>query len=197
MKFALLMSMLLGQETLVAARGKISDLLTDFKYASSDNFLKTQVYPSGTPCLLRTEALDALVNAADALRRQGFRIKVFDCYRPRSVQYAMWKILPKPGYVANPRHGSNHNRGVAVDLTLTDADATEVEMPTPFDFFGREAHHSYAGGTLLSRQNRKLLCSTMEAAGFRRNPMEWWHYDLDQARDFPILDKTFGEAPSQ
>ena len=115
-------------------------------------------------------------------------MKTFDCYRPRPVQWEMWKLMPRPGYVANPRFGSHHNRGAAVDLTLVTADGTEVEMPTPFDTFGKASHHSYGGGSAASRRNRDHLRSVMVAAGFRPNRMEWWHYELPDAKRFPLLD---------
>ena len=94
----------------------------------------------------------------------------------------------------DPRTGSNHNRGAAVDLTLAKADGGEVEMPTPFDTFSEAAHHGYDGGTGLSRQNRETLRAAMEGAGFKRNRMEWWHYDLPDTKSYPVLDEPFSSA---
>jgi D-alanyl-D-alanine dipeptidase len=101
----------------------------------------------------------------------------------------MWEKFPKPGYVANPRRGSNHNRGAAVDLTLTTLDGREVEMPTPYDSFERAAHQGYTGGTLEAREHRKLLRSAMESAGFGINRSEWWHYDAPGALKLPVRDE--------
>ena len=107
----------------------------------------------------------------------------------------MWKLYPRPGYVANPKKGSNHNRGAAVDLTLVTSEGKAVEMPTPFDTFTRAAHQGYTGGSAQSRENRERLRSAMEAAGFRPNRMEWWHFDLPGATQLPVLDVPFGPAP--
>ncbi|MGA9522655.1 MAG: D-alanyl-D-alanine dipeptidase [Myxococcaceae bacterium] len=174
---------------LVDVTTAIPDAVLDLRYATGNNFLRKQVYPDGARCLLRPETVERLQKAAEALRKQGHRIRLYDCFRPRSVQWEMWKILPKPGYVADPRKGSHHNRGTAVDLGLSTPDGREVEMPTPFDTFSRAAHHGYAGATEAAIRHRELLREAMEAAGFRKNRMEWWHYSLPNAGRFPILDE--------
>jgi D-alanyl-D-alanine dipeptidase len=176
---------------LMDATEVVKDLVVDLRYATEDNFLKRKVYPDEARCLLRPESAERLKKAADVLRAKGYRLKVYDCYRPRAVQWEMWKILPKPGYVADPRFGSNHNRGGAVDLTLVTLEGQEVEMPTAFDSFTEAAHHGYKGGTEASRKHREILREAMEGAGFKRNPMEWWHYDLPNAKKFPVLDVPF------
>jgi D-alanyl-D-alanine dipeptidase len=99
----------------------------------------------------------------------------------------MWERLPKRGYVANPRTGSHHNRGAAVDVTLLRADGTEVEMPTPFDTFGRAARQDAPVRPEVA-ERRAALRSAMEAAGFHINRMEWWHYEAPEARGAPLLD---------
>jgi zinc D-Ala-D-Ala dipeptidase len=175
----------------VDATEVVKDLVVDMRYATPDNFLKQKVYPDGARCLLLPETATRLKKAADTLRGQGYRLKVYDCYRPIAVQWQMWKILPKPGYVANPSRGGNHNRGAAVDLTLVTAEGAEVEMPTPFDTFDPAAHHGYTGGTQASREHREVLRAAMEGAGFKRNSMEWWHYDLPGATKLPVLDVPF------
>lgn len=180
---------------LVEVQEVIPDAVVDLRYATKENFLGRAVYPPNARCLLRREALEPLEKAADALRKQGYRLKLYDCYRPRSVQWEMWRILPRPGYVADPRKGSHHNRGVAVDLTLTDAHGVEVEMPTPYDTFTRAAHHGYAGASAAAKKHRELLREAMERAGFRKNRMEWWHYDLPRAGRFPVLDAPVADEP--
>jgi D-alanyl-D-alanine dipeptidase len=114
----------------------------------------------------------------------------WDCYRPLAVQRKMWELYPVRGYVADPnRGGSHHNRGAAIDLTLVTKTGEPVEMPTAFDTFSRAAHLRYDGGTKSSRAHRDILIEAMEAAGFKPNPMEWWHFDLPNAIDYPILDE--------
>ena len=177
-----------GGADLVDVAQRIPDAVLDLRYATADNFLGRQVYPDGARCLLRPVAAAKLERAARTLRERGFRIRLYDCFRPRSVQWEMWRILPRPGYVADPRKGSHHNRGVAVDLTLADRDGRELEMPTPFDTFTRAAHHGYAGASPAARRHREILLRAMEQAGFKRNAMEWWHYDLPGAGQLPVLE---------
>jgi D-alanyl-D-alanine dipeptidase len=177
-----------GGAPLVDAAEVIPDLIVDLRYATSNNFLKRRLYPEGARCLLLATMADRLARAAERLRQRGFRIKVYDCYRPLSVQRQMWKVMPQPGYVADPRRGSNHNRGAAVDLTLADLDGSEVEMPTAFDTFDAAAHHGYAKAPPTAARNREILREAMEQAGLRKNRLEWWHYELPQAERLPILE---------
>ena len=159
---------------------RLKDLSPDFvyelKYATPDNFLKQAVYDCGE-CYLRKSTAEALVKANKAFIQLGYRIKLFDCYRPLSVQKKMWKILPGTHYVANPAKGSKHNRGAAVDLTLVDAQGKELNMGTPFDFFGKEAHHTYTQHSKEVLENRKLLKETLNKYNFKSIYSEWWHYE--------------------
>jgi D-alanyl-D-alanine dipeptidase len=190
-KLAVALWLTAGEPAVVDATELIPDLVLDLRYATDDNFLKRRVYPEDARCMLLPDAARRLKKAADTLRPQGYRLKVYDCYRPRAVQYEMWKIMPQPGYVADPKFGSNHNRGAAVDLTLVTAEGAEVEMPTEFDDFSPSAHHGYKGGSEASRKHREILLKAMEGAGFKRNKMEWWHYDLPGAKKMPVLDVPF------
>lgn len=182
-----------SERKLVDAAEVVKGLVVDLRYATSDNFLGRQVYPDGARCWLLPETAERLARAAALVEAQGFRLKMWDCYRPRSVQWEMWKLFPRPGYVADPRKGSHHNRGAAVDVTLVTRDGEPVEMPTPFDTFTRAAHHGYAGGSEASRRHREILRQAMERAGFRKNRMEWWHYALPDARRHPVLDEPLGD----
>jgi D-alanyl-D-alanine dipeptidase len=148
----------------------------DMRYATADNFLKEKVYDCDK-CLLRKEAALALLKAHGSLKAQGFRIKLYDCYRPLDVQKKMWAIMPDDRYVGNPYgSGSVHNKGAAVDLTLTDSTGSELDMGTPFDHFGREAHHAYTNLPIEVLTRRRRLKEAMESAGFEAITSEWWHY---------------------
>ena len=166
-----------GQESnFVRLKDLSSDFVYELKYATPDNFLKQAVYDCGE-CYLRKSTAEALIKANKAFIQLGYRIKLFDCYRPLSVQKKMWKILPGTHYVANPAKGSKHNRGAAVDLTLVDAQGKELNMGTPFDFFGKEAHHTYTEHTKEVLENRKLLKETLNKYNFKSIYSEWWHYE--------------------
>ena len=174
---ALLSFVVWGQESdFVRLKDLSSDFVYELKYATPDNFLKQAVYDCGE-CYLRKSTAEALVKANEAFKQLGYRIKLFDCYRPLSVQKKMWKILPGTHYVANPAKGSKHNRGAAVDLTLVDAQGKELNMGTPFDFFGKEAHHTYTEHTKEVLENRKLLKETLNKYNFKSIYSEWWHYE--------------------
>ncbi len=174
---ALLSFVVWGQQSdFVRLKDLSSDFVYELKYATPNNFLKQAVYDCGE-CYLRKSTAEALVKANEAFKQLGYRIKLFDCYRPLSVQKKMWKILPGTHYVANPAKGSKHNRGAAVDLTLVDAQGKELNMGTPFDFFGKEAHHTYTEHTKEVLENRKLLKETLNKYNFKSIYSEWWHYE--------------------
>jgi len=177
---------------LVDVQRPIPDLVLDLRYATPDNFLGKAVYPPDARCYLRRPVAERLARVARRLREaDGTRLRVFDCYRPLSVQKQMWAIFPQPGYVADPKTGSVHNRGAAVDLTLAAPDGTALPMPTPFDTFTREAWHGYAGATPEQIRNRERLRTAMEAEGFHRIRKEWWHYEAPDRKAYPVLDVPF------
>jgi len=179
---------------LVEASARVPGLVVELRYATEQNFLGKAVYPEGARCLLLAGVAERLAQAALTLETQGFRLKAWDCYRPIHVQWAMWKLVPRRGYVADPHTGSNHNRGAAVDVTLATPAGEPVEMPTPFDTFGPAAHHGSGAGTPEARANRETLRQAMVQAGFRPNRMEWWHYDAPEGRGAPVLDVPLGPA---
>ncbi|WP_241507305.1 M15 family metallopeptidase [Aquimarina sediminis] len=163
------------------------DFVLDMKYATADNFLKEKVY-SCAKCYVREVVAKALVKANADLIKQGYKIKLFDCYRPHSVQKKMWKIFPNPGYVADPKGGSIHNRGAAVDITLVKLDGSSVDMGTEFDHFGKEAHHAYTNLSQAVLGHRRLLRETMVKHGFKTIRTEWWHYNFRANVRFKVSD---------
>lgn len=153
------------------------DFVYDMKYATNDNFLKVKVYDCAE-CFLRLKTVKALLEANMKFMKNGYKIKIFDCYRPLDIQKKMWKIVSNPKYVANPAKGSIHNRGGAVDITLVDSKGKELPMGTAFDFFGIEASHNYPNVSAKIKQNRLLLKTIMTSSGFNSFDSEWWHYNL-------------------
>jgi D-alanyl-D-alanine dipeptidase len=150
------------------------------KYATTDNFLKAKVYDCAE-CFLRLKTVTALVEVNKKFLEKGYKIKIFDCYRPLDIQKKMWEIVSNPEYVANPAKGSIHNRGGAVDITLVDSNEKELDMGTSFDFFGVEASHNYPKVSEEVKQNRILLKTIMTNSGFNSFDSEWWHYNLKSA----------------
>jgi D-alanyl-D-alanine dipeptidase len=163
------------------------DFEYDLRYATENNFLKAKVYDCAE-CYTRVKTAKALVKANNDFIKQGYKIKFFDCYRPNSVQYKMWEIVPNPQYVANPVKGSIHNKGGAVDITLVTLGGDELDMGTDFDFFGKKAYHDNMDLPQEILHNRKILKETMEKYGFWSVRTEWWHYNLSSASNDRISD---------
>jgi D-alanyl-D-alanine dipeptidase len=167
----------INDTTFINLKDYSSDFVYDMKYATTDNFLKAQVYDCGE-CFLRLKTVEALVKANNEFMKHGLRIKLFDCYRPLDIQKKMWEIVSDPQYVADPAKGSIHNRGGAVDITLVDKSGKELDMGTGFDFFGIEASHAYSKLLQNVKDNRRLLKKIMIANEFNSFASEWWHYNL-------------------
>jgi D-alanyl-D-alanine dipeptidase len=163
--------------TFVNLRDYSNDFIYDMKYATEDNFLKAKVYDCAE-CLLRLKTVKALIAANTEFNKKGYKIKLYDCYRPLSIQKKMWEIVSNPEYVADPKKGSIHNRGGAVDISIVDINGKEVDMGTPFDFFGPRASHNYKMLSKSVLSNRKYLKKIMINNGFNSFDSEWWHYNL-------------------
>jgi len=167
------------------------NILLEILYATPNNFVGKAVYPSSR-CFLRRSTAIRLHKVQLALEKMGLGLKVWDGYRPLSVQKIFWSLFPDPLYVADPAEGSRHNRGASVDLTLVDKQGNELPMPTAFDDFSEKASRSYEGG-LEETRNRRLLESAMAKEGFLEYPHEWWHFDDPEWEAYPILDVGFDE----
>lgn len=156
----------------------IRGLLLDIRYATDNNFTKSQIYDCAR-CFLRPELASKIKTIHEDIRQKyGYGLKLYDCYRPKPAQQKLWDIVPNAMYVTPPTKGSMHNRGLAIDLTIVDENGLELDMGTEYDFFGREAHRTYVHADPIVRQNRKLLKLLMEAHGLTGIRTEWWHYSL-------------------
>ncbi len=177
----------IADSTFIRLADYSDDFVYDLRYATENNFLKSKVYDCAE-CYTRVKTAKALILANKEFIKKGVKIKFFDCYRPNSVQYKMWKIVPNPQYVANPVKGSIHNKGGAVDITLVTLEGEELDMGTDFDFFGKKAYHDNLNLPKQILDNRKLLKETMEKHGFWSIRTEWWHYNLGSASNYPIAN---------
>ena len=155
-----------------------NDFVYDMKYATDDNFLKEKVYPCAE-CFLRVKTVKSLLEANKMFLAKGYKIKLYDCYRPKAIQKKMFQLVPDANYVANPKKGSIHNRGGAVDISLVDFNGIELDMGPKFDFFGKEASHNYLSLSDTVLANRKLLKEIMLQNNFKSFDSEWWHYNLN------------------
>jgi zinc D-Ala-D-Ala dipeptidase len=165
----------------------------DLRYATTNNFTGRVLYNQARAFMV-DEAAKALVRAHRKAAAGGRGLAIFDAYRPWAVTKQLWDATEpaKRDYVANPKRGSRHNRGCAVDLTLFSlASGTLLDMPTGFDDFSTRAHRDYAGGTAQQTSNRGVLESLMVAEGFLPMSNEWWHFDYGKWEQYPVLDIAF------
>jgi D-alanyl-D-alanine dipeptidase len=172
---------------LVDIAAEIPDAVLDLRYATKDNFTGEVLYPKAT-CKLRRAVAARLVKAAAALRKQDRRLLLWDCYRPSSIQDRFWKLVPDPRYVANPKFGSKHSRGAAVDLAIVDQDGKPVTLPTKFDEFSKAAHRDRALAGADGAEAVKLQAA-MKDAGFLPMPTEWWHFDAPDSADYALSNE--------
>ena len=179
-------------DPLVDLRRLVPDALLDVRYARRDNAFETAFYPQDGAWLRRSAALK-VARAAEALRKRGLRLIVYDAYRPLSIQRRMWEIRPDARFVADPYHGSLHNRGAAIDAGLADESGRPLEMPSDFDDFSARASHHSPFATAEALRHAGWLREAMEKAGLEALPEEWWHYFDPHLRDAPLIDLPFNE----
>ena len=160
----------------------------DLIYAGPHNFTGEVIYQHAL-CLLHPQADAALRRAVSLASKMGLRLKVLDAFRPQQAQEALWAIAPLPGYIADPVIGSNHTRGVAIDLTLVDGEGRELDMGTPVDTMTEASHHFHSAHPASVQLNRARLLAVMLEAGFVHYSHEWWHYQLPGADQFPLISQ--------
>jgi D-alanyl-D-alanine dipeptidase len=183
------------QSDLVELSTLDSTIKFDIRYATTNNFISTPMY-SQARAFLQRPAAEALLRAHRALAKEALGLLIHDAYRPWYVTKMFWDATPESGhiFVADPSQGSRHNRGAAVDLTVYDRrTGREIEMVSGYDEFSNRAFPEYPGGTSRQRYDRELLRRAMEAEGFRVYEAEWWHFDYQDWRLYPIGNQTFDQ----
>ena len=179
-------------KAMVSVADKIPTVILDLKYAGTDNFMHMKLYPELKTTFLRLDACNALSAVQAALRSKQLSIKIWDAYRPYTVTEQMWEPVKDDRYAADPKFGSGHNRGIAVDLTIVDlVTGKELDMGTGFDNFSDTAHQDFKNLPENILQNRSLLRSLMEKNGFRGLETEWWHFYLPDTKNYELLDLGF------
>ncbi len=163
-----------------------TSIIMDLKYATTDNFVGEKMYDCGR-CFLRKAAAEKILMIQKELQEKGYGLKMFDCYRPRPIQWKLWEKVPDPRYVADPKKGSMHNRGAAVDLTIVDSRGKALDMGTAYDFFGPRAHSTFTDLPENILANRQRLSSAMVRHGFQPIRTEWWHFSLE-GQNYPLSD---------
>ena len=172
------------KEDFVRVKDYISDIEVDLKYAGKENFTENIIYDF-SEAYLRRGTVEKLAAVQKQLKDLGYRIKIWDAFRPVAAQFKLWEVYPDDRFVANPTTGfSSHSRGNTVDITLVTLTGQYVEMPTEFDDFSEQAGRAYAGISDEARENALLLERLMEEAGFEAYVNEWWHYS--DCEEYPV-----------
>jgi len=156
------------------------NIIVELRYATTNNFTHKKIYDFNT-AIVRTGTAHKLARASAAVQAQGYRLKIWDAYRPVSAQRRLFEVYPDPDFVAKPNPNFSHQKGVTLDLTLTDAAGHECPLPTAFDDFTPLAHRD-APRTAIQDQYYQLLNTAMLQAGFVGYVNEWWDYrdaDMD------------------
>jgi zinc D-Ala-D-Ala dipeptidase len=170
-------------------------LRLDIRYATKANFTGRILY-SEARAFLQKPAAQALLRAHRNLKKKELGLSIYDGYRPWSVVKTFWDVTAPENrkFVADPRNGSVHSRGCAVDLTLFDLKTGKpVEMPSEFDEWSERSYLNYAGGSSESRKMREMLRTAMEAEGFIPCELEWWHYTYKDWEEYRNMDLKFDE----
>jgi D-alanyl-D-alanine dipeptidase len=168
-------------------------VVIELAYATARNLTGRPLYQRAA-CYLHTEAAAKLSRAVELASAIGLDVKIFDAFRPSEAQWLLWNACPDPNFLADPRRGSPHSRGAAVDLTLLDGAGHELDMGTPFDAFTPLSYHGNTEISLGAQRNRFVLLGVMSAAGWDFYGNEWWHYQLFNARQYPLLSD--GDLPT-
>ncbi len=194
---ALLSSVQAKETPLVVMEGP--PFLISLQYNTDHNFLKKNVYQEFNldKCYVHPDLAERLKKLEPILQAKHLKLVFWDCYRPLAVQQAMWKLVPDSRFVADPKVGSNHNRGIAVDVSLANEDGTPVEMPTAFDDFSTFAYPTSPCKPEHSSQcsNRDLLIQIMAGVGLKPLSTEWWHFQLPNAKKYPIVEGLDAAKP--
>lgn len=180
-----------GKDELVDIASLSSKFAYEIRYATPNNFIGETLYDCAK-CLLRPEVAEALVEANKFFHEKGYRIKLYDCYRPLDVQKKMWAKVPRATYVGNPYgNGSVHNRGAAIDMTIETLEGCHVEMGSDYDHFGRAAHIDNFNFSEEILANRKVLFEGMRKFGFSPIRTEWWHFSFLKNKSYKTLNIPF------
>ena len=154
----------------------IPGVVLDLRYAGTNNITGKVLYPEAK-AYLRQETIRKLRRVARDLQKEGYRLVVWDAWRPASAQRALWKAKPDGKFLTPPSKISRHRRGTSVDVSLADQEGKILEMPSDFDEFNAKADEDFSDVPKEAAKRARILRNAMFNAGFSGVPDEWWHYD--------------------
>ena len=162
------------------------DVEIDLAYAKTSNFTGKRIYIN-SKCYIHIDAIGNFKKAIFFASKIGYKLKIFDAFRPSEAQKLLWKEYPDPNFLTPPSKGSPHSRGIAIDLTLI-RDNKIIDMGTPFDHFSKKSYHGNTDINISAQKNRMLLLGIMTTSGWDFYKNEWWHYQLYDSKKWPILN---------
>jgi D-alanyl-D-alanine dipeptidase len=170
----------------------VPGVVLDLRYATTNNITGKVLYPEAK-AYLRKETIRKLRRVARDLQEEGYRLVIWDAWRPASAQRALWQAKPDGKFLTPPSKISRHRRGTSVDISLADQDGKILEMPSGFDEFNALADEDFSDVPKEAAKRVRILRNIMFNAGFSGVPDEWWHYDLRDWADYePVEDKKMG-----
>lgn len=181
------------EKELVDIEKVIPNIVLDIRYATTNNFTGEKIYNLAR-AYARKPVAEALKKAQTEFNKAGVGIKIFDAYRPYKATVKFYEVYHDTTYVASPYRGSRHNRGCAIDMTIVDLKTgKEIQMPTEFDSFKKEAWPKTPVKDPVIKKNRDLIISVMERNGFKVNASEWWHFDFVGWKKYEVMDIDYEE----
>lgn len=172
---------------LIEITEKQYNVYIDLAYAKKLNFTGKRIYLQNK-CFIHRDALPKLVTAISIAQSIGYKFKIFDAYRPVKAQNILWDFCPDKNFITPPNIGSPHSRGIAIDLTLV-KNNKELDMGTKFDYLYKESYHGYININKIAQKNRVTLLGIMTAAGWDYYENEWWHYQLHNSKNWPLISE--------
>jgi len=176
---------------LVDIRKYLPSVEIDLIFATDRNFTGQVLYGAAAP-LIQYDVIDNLKAAQEKFQKDGYSIKIYDAYRPQSVQYILFDKINNTKYIANPNNASKHNRGAAIDMTLVDSSGNELEMPSPMHTFNETSHRDSKAMSAEARANMEYMAKVMESCGFTIFNYEWWHFNYEDWDDYLATDYDLG-----
>jgi len=171
----------------------LPQVILDMRYATKNNFTRQVLYKDSN-AWLRPDTVRQLRKVVKDLRLKGYRLIIFDAHRPASVQEKLWEARPDPKFLAAPWEISRHSRGTTVDVGLADLNGKLLEMPSEFDEFTARADHDFSDVSEVAALHGTILRNAFVKNGFSGVPDEWWHYDLVNWADYPVVHREgYGE----
>lgn len=185
------------EKELVNLEKLIPGIILDIRYATTNNFTGEKIY-NLSRAYARKPVAEALKKAQAEFNKAGVGIKIYDAYRPYKATVKFYEVYRDTTYVASPYRGSRHNRGCAIDMTIVDLKTgKELQMPTEFDSFKKEAWPTTPVKDPLIKKNRDLIISVMEKNGFKVNASEWWHFDFVGWKKYEVMDIDYEELEAK